>query len=139
EAGLHQADAHRTVLRAAAPVLVAGPQHLDRPALDGVGNEDRLLALRTVAVAAVAAALKRRMDIHVFAADARQHGRIAEKPLRILVAAPDVDAPLADEYRRIPGLHARTWRVRHGIGRFDDVRRPAARRLDVAFRGDDPR
>ncbi|MCH6587952.1 MAG: hypothetical protein IH805_06530, partial [Proteobacteria bacterium] len=53
---LEHGELHRAVGTANAPVLLPGPQHLDRPSPDRIGNEGGLFGLRPVTAAAVAAA-----------------------------------------------------------------------------------
>src|SRR5439155_13151155 len=92
----HQANTHGAIPASGAPVCFTCPYHFDRPPAEGIGDCDRLLSLRTIPVAAVAATLECRMDIHVLRSDARQFRRLAKQTLRILVSAPDIDAIIGD-------------------------------------------
>src|SRR5206468_196522 len=79
--------------------------------------------------------LECRMDVHVLRSDARQFRRLAKQALRILVSAPDIDAIIGDENRRVARLHAGARREWHRIDCFDDLGRTRHCLVDIPIIG----
>src|SRR5215469_4870710 len=89
ERGTQASDTDRPESRAD-EVFLARPQHVNRRAAVLVGDVNRLFCLRSVAIAAVAAAEMAQMDIYIVLGNSRDAGARATRLLRALIAEPDV-------------------------------------------------
>jgi hypothetical protein len=102
------------------------------PRLALVGDHDRVLCLRPVAVAAEASAQVAEMQMHVLFGDAGDLCRAEPGFLRALIAEPDVHAVVGDQHRRVAWLHASSREIGCRVRRLDDFRRPREGCLDIA-------
>src|SRR5437660_3297983 len=93
---------------------------MDRRAAMRVRDHDGLLRLGPVAVAAKAAAQMAQVQVDVLLGDARDLRGAEARFLRALIANPNVDAIVGDEYRGVAGLHPRARQIRRRVGCFDN-------------------
>src|SRR5262249_39246996 len=93
---------------------------VDRRTAVLVGDVDRLLGLRTIAIAAEAAAEVTHVEVDVLFRNAGNPGSRVARLLRALVTDPDIYAVVSDKHCRVSRLHAGAREVGRRVGRFDD-------------------
>src|SRR5260370_38527995 len=109
-------------------VFFAGPQQVDRRTAVLVGYVDRLLGLRTVAIAAEATAAVALVEVDVLFRNAGDPGSRIARLLRALVPDPRMDPVVGDKHCRVSRFHPGTREIGRGVGRLDE---PAAAREDT--------